>query len=127
MINQQPVTRAQPDTGFGGERPRQVVRRGYAGPLRFVETLRGEGMLVWAGGETPVAYELDMFDGNAGRTGSGTLDGVLPEVDGPAQLRLSETTDVAVAVVESDGEAAVFETRGVVREHAPARKRRAKP
>ena len=106
---------------------RQVVRRGYAGPLRFVETLRGKGVLVWAGGETPVAYELDMFDGSAGRTGSGTLDGLVPKLEGPAQLRLSETTDVAVAVVESDGEAAVFETRGAVREHAPTRKRRVKP
>ena len=126
MINHQPLSRGQPDTGYATERPRQVVRRGYSGPLRFVETLRGEGVLAWAGGETPVAYELDMFDGSAGRTGSGTLDGALPEVEGPAQLRLSDTADVAVAVVESDGAAAVFETRGVVREHAPARKRKGK-
>ena len=112
--------------GYVAPQRRQVSSRAYGGPLRFVETLRGEGVLAWSGGETPVAYELDMFDGRMGRTGSGTLDGALPDLDGAAQLRLSETAEVAVALVENHGDDAVFETRGLIHERTRTR-RRTKP
>ena len=128
-INNQPWPRSPLSAaGAGYVTPprRQVPSRAYGGPLRFVETLRGKGVLAWSGGETPVAYELDLFDGRMGRTGSGTLDGELPDLDGPVELRLSDTTDVAVALIENDSGEAVIETRGAIRERAAPR-RRAKP
>ena len=117
-----------PRTGKPEGRAFKVSSRPYGGPLRFVETLEGEGVLAWPGGETPVAYHLDLFDGRMGRAGSGTLDGALPEaLEGEAKLRLSETTDVPVALFENEGGEAVFETRGPIREKAARARRAAKP
>ena len=116
-----------PRTGKPEARPYKASSRPYGGPLRFVETLEGEGVLTWTGGETPVTYHLDLFDGRMGLAGSGTVDGDLPEaLDGQARLRLSETKDVEVALFENEGGQAVVETRGAIREKTPKVRRAAK-
>ena len=91
-------------------------QRGYA-PMKFLGSLRGAGTLELDGVESPVAYQLDLYDaGGAGRTASGVVEGALPNAaeGGSARLQLDGGGSVDVTLQEIDPEGAVFEVRGVV-------------
>ena len=99
--------------------PHAGGRRGRGAPaMKFLGSLRGQGVLVSASGESPVAYQLDVFDGGAGRSGSGSVDGAMPPAgeDGTAdaRLRLSDGRELAIALQSMDDGGALFETRGAV-------------
>jgi hypothetical protein len=129
MSNVAPETSARPGAGKTKGRPYPGSNgRSSGGPLRLVETLRGDGVLVWTGGTAAVAYQLDIFEGRMGRSGSGSLEGAPPELDGDARLQLSDTAEVAVTLIENADGQAVIETRGGVVERTAAKTRRgAKP
>ena len=86
--------------------------------MKFLGSLRGEGHLISEAGEAPVAYQLDVFEGGAGRSGSGSVDGAMPPAseDGTAdaRLRLSDGRELAIALQSMDEGGALFETRGAV-------------
>lgn len=100
----------KPQERFKGRRGRDV--------MKFLGSARGAGVLVFAAGETPVSYQIDLYETGAGRTGSGTLDGDLsalsPDDDGEARLRLTGGAEIGVALQEPDDAGAGFETRGGV-------------
>jgi hypothetical protein len=96
------------------------ARKGQRGfrPMTFLGSLRGDGLLVSAAGEKPVRYQLDLYDGTAGRTGSGTLDGdvsaLAEEAAGPVRLRLEGGAEIGVTLQDVDEHGAVFDSRGVI-------------
>lgn len=91
-------------------------RRGQA--LKFLGSMRGQGALLSAAGETAVTYQLDVYQNGAERTGSGTLDGdmaALSEADDPAaRLRLSNGRELSIALQGIDERGAEFEARGAL-------------
>ena len=94
-------------------------RRGRGAPaMKFLGSLRGQGVLLSEGGEAPVAYQLDVFEGGAGRSGSGSVDGAMPPAseDGAAEarLRLADGRELAVTLGSMDEGGALFEARGAV-------------
>jgi hypothetical protein len=98
--------------------------------MRFLGSVRGQGVLLSDSGETGVGYELDVFHDRMGQTGSGAVEGRLLGDDFPekARLRLANGVEVPVALLEGDEDGAVFETRGgftfeELSAPAPARKR----
>lgn len=103
------VSRSQPNPN---KSPGGRGRRGHV--IKFVGSLRGDGVLISSAGETPVRYQLDVFEGGAERTGSGTLDGVmpaLPEDEDTARLRLSTGRELTVSLQAVDEQGAMFDTR----------------
>lgn len=107
--NPAPAT-APPKTSYAAGRG----RRGP--PLKFLGALRGEGVLISAAGETAVSYQVDVFQGGAGRTGSGTVDGPMldspDEAGGDAKLRLSDGRELPITLQGINERGAMFETRG---------------
>ncbi|MDP8916412.1 MAG: hypothetical protein M3M95_04260 [Pseudomonadota bacterium] len=97
---------------------RTPPNRGRRGPvLKFLGSLRGDGLLLSAAGQAAVAYQLDVFEGPAERTASGTLDGVVPsalwEEEAPAaRLRLDDGRELTVALQAIDEQGAMFDARG---------------
>ena len=94
-------------------------RRGRGAPaMKFLGSLGGQGVLVSAAGEAPVAYQLDVFEGGAGRSGSGSVDGAMPpasdEGAAEARLRLADGRELAVTLGSMDEGGALFEARGAV-------------
>lgn len=94
-------------------------RRGRGAPaMKLLGSLRGRGVLLSEAGETPVSYQLDVFQGGAGRSGSGTLDGDMPAFPEDsameARLRLAGGREVAVSLQAADERGAMFDTRGEV-------------
>jgi len=87
-------------------------RRG--GPIKFLGALRGDGTLISPAGETAVTYQLDVYQGAAGRTGSGAVDGAMPEAGetDEARLRLADGRELAVTLQEADENGASIEIRG---------------
>ena len=110
---------------------RSKGQRGYS-PIRFLGSLRGEGALVAGRRRTPVTYQLDQYEGSAGLTGNGALEGPLGEAAAAgdqARLRLDDGREVEVTLQETEADGAVFETRGAFskpRSAAPSRRRPAK-
>lgn len=97
--------------------PYNSGRRGRGAPaMKLVGSLRGQGALLSSGGETPVSYQLDVFQGGQGRSGSGTLDGVMPVFDDgadmDAKLRMSDGRTIQISLQAVDEEGAMFDTRG---------------
>jgi hypothetical protein len=96
------------------------ARKGQRGfrPMTFLGSLRGVGVLVSAAGEARVDYQLDLYDGTAGRTASGTLDGdvsaLAEEGAGPVRLRLEGGAEIGVTLQDVDEHGASFDSRGVV-------------
>jgi hypothetical protein len=95
----------------------QSNRRGRGAPaMKLVGSLRGEGALLSSAGETPVSYQLDVFQGGQGRSGSGTLDGVMPafpeEADMNAKLRMADGRTILISLQAVDEQGAMFDTRG---------------
>jgi len=92
-------------------------RRGR-GSVKLLGSLRGEGALAWNGQSLPVRYQLDLYEGQVGRTGNGSLDGPLgPLVDPDADtvaatLRLADGFELAVTLAEIDDQGAMFEAGG---------------
>lgn len=98
---------------------RTSYNRGRRGPtLKFLGSLRGDGALLAAAGETPVSYQLDIYQSGADRTGSGSLEGAMPDVpddgDMAARLRLSNGREIAVTLQGVDPGGASFEARGAL-------------
>ncbi len=94
-------------------------RRGRGAPaMKFLGSLRGQGLLLSTAGEAPVAYQLDVFEGGAGRSGSGSVDGAMPpasdEGTAEARLRLSDGRELAISLQSMDEGGALFESRGAV-------------
>jgi hypothetical protein len=97
--------------------PYNSGRRGRGAPaMKLMGSLRGEGALLSSAGETPVSYQLDVFQGGQGRTGSGTLDGPMPtfeeEANMDAKLRMSDGRTILVSLQAVDEEGAMFDARG---------------
>ena len=98
--------------------PRNPPSRGRRGPvLKFLGSLRGDGVLLSPAGETAVSYQLDVFQGAAERTASGTLDGAIPQAladeEAPtARLRLADGSDLGVTLQAVDEQGAMFDARG---------------
>jgi hypothetical protein len=96
------------------------ARKGQRGfkPITFLGSLRGDGLLVSNLGEVPVAYQLDLYEGTAGRTGSGALDGKVSVVGGegagPVRLRLDSGAEIGITLQDIDDTGAVFDSRGVL-------------
>ena len=92
-------------------------RRGRGAPaMKFLGSLRGEGVLLLEAGEAAVHYQLDVFEGGIGRSGSGAVDGDMPAgaEDGEARLRMADGREIAVTLQSLDEAGASFETRGAV-------------
>jgi len=117
------LTPSQPqpplETTFDGRAERRLPgqnrpqsRRG-GGPMKFLRSLRGEGVLVSDAQEVLVTYQLDIFESGFGRTGSGVLEGRLSEsfTEGAARLRLADGQEFAVTLQDIDDDGAAFETR----------------
>ena len=104
---------------------RSKGQRGYTA-IKFLGSLRGEGSLAAAGRRIPVTYQLDQYEGAAGRTGNGALEGRLGDAAAgdQARLRLEDGREVEVTLQETDVEGAVFETRGAISRPASPRARR---
>lgn len=81
--------------------------------MKFLRSLRGEGVLVSDAQEVLVTYQLDIFESGFGRTGSGVLEGRLSEsfTEGAARLRLADGQEFAVTLQDIDDDGAAFETR----------------
>ena len=92
---------------------RSKGQRGYT-PIRFAGSLRGEGVLAPSGRKVRVVYQVDLYDGAAGRTASGSLEGAVGRwsAGDEARLRLADGSEVTVLLQETDADGAVFETRG---------------
>ena len=102
---------------------RSKGQRGYT-PIKFLGSLRGEGALLTGRRRTPVTYQLDQYESASGRTGNGALDGPLGPKAGAgdqARLRLEDGREVEITLQETDGDGAVFETRGAFSKPASAR------
>jgi hypothetical protein len=89
------------------------------GAMKFTGSMRGRGVLVSAVGETPVTYQIDVYESGAGRTGSGTLDGdmgalTIEEAGDAAKLRLSTGDEVGITLSEVDPEGAMMEVKGTL-------------
>lgn len=91
-------------------------RRGGSGPMKLQGSLRGSGMLIAAGAERPVRYQLDLYSSGERRFGSGSLDGDLEGLgeagDAPIRLRLADGAEVEVGLNDVEDDGASFETRG---------------
>lgn len=95
---------------------RSKGQRGYT-PIKFVGSLRGDGALFTGRKRTAVTYQLDHYEGSSGRTGNGAVEGLLgpkAAAGDQARLRLEDGREVEVTLQETDGEGAVFETRGAI-------------
>jgi hypothetical protein len=97
--------------------PYQSNRRGRGAPaMKLIGSLRGEGALLSSAGETPVTYQLDVFEGGQGRSGSGTVDGDMPafaeDADMNAKLRMADGRTILVSLQAADEQGAMFDTRG---------------
>lgn len=92
-------------------------RRGRGAPaMKLVGSLRGQGLLTSSAGETAVSYQLDVFQGGQGRSGSGTLDGPMPafaeDADMEARLRMADGRTILVSLQAVDEDGAMFDTQG---------------
>ncbi|HEX8570707.1 MAG TPA: hypothetical protein VF699_12415 [Caulobacteraceae bacterium] len=106
---------------------RSKGQRGYTA-IKFLGALRGEGTLFSGRSRIPVTYQIDLYEGAAGRTGNGALEGPLglkAAAGDQRRLRLEDGREVDVTLQETDAEGAVFETRGAISRPvaATARKR----
>ncbi|HTI66152.1 MAG TPA: hypothetical protein VL460_01255 [Caulobacteraceae bacterium] len=91
-------------------------RGGGSGPMKLQGSLRGDGVLIVAGAERPVRYQLDLYSSGERRFGSGSLDGDLSALDEagdhPARLRLAGGAEVEVDLQDVEDDGAGFEARG---------------
>jgi hypothetical protein len=97
--------------------PYNSGRRGRGAPaMKMLGSLRGQGALISVAGETPVSYQLDVFQGGQGRSGSGTLDGAMPTFDEDAnmdaKLRMADGRTILVSLQAVDEDGAMFDARG---------------
>ena len=103
---------------------RSKGQRGYTA-IKFLGSLRGEGTFTTASGRRrAVTYQLDQYEGSAGRTGNGAFEGSLGKhaaAGDQGRLRLDDGREVEVTLQETDDQGAVFETRGAISRPAAAR------
>ncbi|HEX7761186.1 MAG TPA: hypothetical protein VF459_16890 [Caulobacteraceae bacterium] len=84
--------------------------------LKLIGSLRGAGSLIWSGGATPAAYEIDLFANGDQRSASGNLEGafaVLAAGDPASEdllLKLQDGREVAIQVAEFEPDFAEFES-----------------
>ena len=102
--------------------PSRGSRRGHA-PLRLLGALRGNGVMVWSGGEEAVAYELDVFGAGEARSASGALEGDFIETLTPeegagavsppitARLRLQDGREIGIDIAGVEPPMAQFDVR----------------
>ena len=117
-----PVDRTPPAPQAFVSSHRSKGQRGYTA-IKFLGSLRGEGTLTASGRRIPVTYQLDQYEGAAGRTGNGAFEGHLGPKAVPgdqARLRLDDGREVEVTLQETDADGAVFETRGAFSRPSPA-------
>jgi hypothetical protein len=92
------------------------MRRGGSGPMKLQGSLRGSGVLIAAGAERPIAYQLDLYSSGERRFGSGYLDGDLSALgdtaDQPTRLRLADGAEVEIDLTDVEDDGAGFEARG---------------
>lgn len=106
-------------------RPAQAASRGLRAKwrdpakLKLLASLRGDGLLIWEGGEAPARYELDLFGSGTSRSASGNLEGGFTDlmVEGEptdaavARLRLSDGHEIAVDLSDLQPDFAEFHSR----------------
>ncbi len=108
----------RPSGAFGGR-----GSRGFA-PLKLLGSLRGEGRVVWTGGEAVASYELDVYSRGADHTAGGHLEGDFAKLEAASEaaggsladvmLRLSDGREIDIELASLDAEAADFDARGEV-------------
>lgn len=94
--------------------------------MRLLKALRGSGVLIWSGGWTPVAYELDVFRMGASCIASGGLEGDLAQLsaqfqfDAPCatRLRTADGWEVTVDLIVLESDAASFDVTSALDESA---------
>jgi hypothetical protein len=90
--------------------------------IQLLQSLRGAGTLTpSSGGPVAVTYELDVFGSGDTRSISGALEGDfrsldLSDGDPAAHLRLADGHDLAIQIIEAEGELAQFEAHLTVTE-----------
>lgn len=93
--------------------------------LKLVAATRGEGALVWSGGSTSVAYELDLFTGGAKTLASGGLAGDFARLlsqageHETARLRLQDGSEIAVELFGLEPDLAGFDAQADFATHPP--------
>lgn len=113
---QAPAAKTSQRSPWGsGPRSRNAAR------LKLLGALRGDGQLIWSGGELAVAYELDVYRRGSGRVVSGNLEGdfsallaiEVPEgeaVTAPeTELRLADGYEISVTISDVEPTAASFD------------------
>lgn len=79
------------------------MKRGRAGPLRLLKSLRGDGTLMFGRRSTrPVTYCVDLYGQGAWLTGDGDVRGEFADLIGRApadvRLRFSDGQEAAIAL-----------------------------
>jgi hypothetical protein len=102
--------------------PRLKWRAGRGSPLKLLSALRGDGALVWSGGEVAATYELHVFGQGSARTGSGRAEGhcgallerTADQVEGASscRLRLHDGREIEIDLVCVDPTAIEFDACG---------------
>jgi hypothetical protein len=102
---------------FGG------AGRGFS-RLKLLGSLRGEGRVIWKGGEAVAAYELDLYSRGADHTAGGHLEGDFAKLEAASEaadgslagvkLRLSAGREIGIDLASLDAEAADFDAQGDV-------------
>ena len=90
------------------------MKRGRAGPLRLLKSLRGDGTLIWGRRSArPVSYCIDLYGQGSWFTGDGDVRGDFADLVGrsPAdvRLRLSDGREAAVALGDIAADVASIE------------------
>ena len=84
--------------------------------MKLQGSLRGDGVLVAAGTERPVRYQIDLYSSGERRFGSGSLDGDLSALgetaEHPTRLRMADGSEVEIDLQDVEDDGAGFEARG---------------
>jgi hypothetical protein len=94
--------------------------RSFHPKLTLLDTLRGQGVLSWPGGKSPVAYEISIFLQRGEPSSTGSVDGDLKRLvarggDGPYTLSLADGRSIGVTLNDIEDEGAALNAPGDVR------------
>ncbi|HZZ34455.1 MAG TPA: hypothetical protein VFE03_01925 [Caulobacteraceae bacterium] len=94
--------------------------RSFHPKLTLLDTLRGRGVLTWAGGRTPATYEISIFLQRGEPSSTGSVEGDLKRLaarggDSPAMLHLADGRAIAVALSDIEDDGASLKAPGDVR------------
>jgi hypothetical protein len=98
--------------------------RSFHPKLTLLDTLRGQGVLQWKGGKTPVAYEISIFLQRGEPSSTGSVDGDLKRAatlpsDTRFTLKLADGRDIDVTLTDIETDYAALASAGDARGTAP--------